>query len=160
MHQIPTLKLFTFRLAVISAQSTETRCWEWRCRWSSADRRCCNYIWVINNLSPTEVPLILEVWRYIHPMKYAHLSCFVVFLHVSVRFICPYSSGLLIWTIWTSLSAVPRKAVKFNHSLTHFRVTSLALGQSWDCPSASEVILKNMGYQCSTGPQRNKIQWN
>ena len=24
----------------------------------------------------------------------------------------------LIWTIWTSLSAVPRKAVKFNHSLT------------------------------------------
>ena len=24
----------------------------------------------------------------------------------------------LIWTIWTSLSAVPRKAIKFNHSLT------------------------------------------
>ena len=25
--------------------------WEWRCRcsWSSADRRCSNYIWVINN---------------------------------------------------------------------------------------------------------------
>ena len=26
-----------------------------------------------------------------------------------------------------------------------FRVTSLALGQSYDCPSASEVILKDMG---------------
>ena len=25
-------------------------CWEWRCSWSSADRRCSNYIWVINNL--------------------------------------------------------------------------------------------------------------
>ena len=24
--------------------------WEWRCGWSSADRRCSNYIWVINNL--------------------------------------------------------------------------------------------------------------
>ena len=24
---------------------------EWRCSWSSADRRCSNYIWVINNLS-------------------------------------------------------------------------------------------------------------
>ena len=24
--------------------------WEWRCIWSSADRRCSNYIWVINNL--------------------------------------------------------------------------------------------------------------
>ena len=22
---------------------------EWRCRWSSADRQCSNYIWVINN---------------------------------------------------------------------------------------------------------------
>ena len=22
---------------------------EWRCSWSSADRRCANYIWVINN---------------------------------------------------------------------------------------------------------------
>ena len=24
--------------------------WEWRCSWSSADRRCFNYIWVINNV--------------------------------------------------------------------------------------------------------------
>ena len=24
--------------------------WEWRCSWSSADRRCSNYIWVINNV--------------------------------------------------------------------------------------------------------------
>ena len=23
--------------------------WEWRCSWSSADRWCSNYIWVINN---------------------------------------------------------------------------------------------------------------
>ena len=23
--------------------------WEWRCSWSSADRRCSNYIWVTNN---------------------------------------------------------------------------------------------------------------
>ena len=27
---------------------------EWRCRWSSADRRCCNYIWVINNFIANE----------------------------------------------------------------------------------------------------------
>ena len=35
-----------------------------------------------------------------------------------------------------------------------FRVTSLALGQSYDCPSASEVTLKDMGkinkYQTTT----------
>ena len=36
---------------------------EWRCSWSSADRRCSNYIWVITILLPTEMRLILEIWR-------------------------------------------------------------------------------------------------
>ena len=26
--------------------------WEWRCSWNSAERRCSNYIWVINNFIP------------------------------------------------------------------------------------------------------------
>ena len=30
-------------------------------------------------------------------------------------------------------------------SPTSFRVTSLALGQSYDCPIANEVILKDVG---------------
>ena len=33
-----------------------------------------------------------------------------------------------------------------------FRVTSLALGQSYDCPSASEVILKDMGKETIWSP--------
>ena len=37
--------------------------WEWRCCWSSADRRCSNYIWVINNLIAHQGALILEIWR-------------------------------------------------------------------------------------------------
>ena len=36
-----------------------------RCSWSSAERRCSNYIWAIINLLPTKVRLILDVWRYI-----------------------------------------------------------------------------------------------
>ena len=36
---------------------------EWRCSWSSADRRCSNYIWVINNLIAYKGALILEIWR-------------------------------------------------------------------------------------------------
>ena len=37
--------------AVVFSQSIEVRCWlrEWRCRRSSADRRCPNYILLINN---------------------------------------------------------------------------------------------------------------
>ena len=29
----------------------------------------------------------------------------------------------LVWTIWTSISAVPKKAVELNHSLTHFHIS-------------------------------------
>ena len=36
---------------------------EWRCWWSSADRRCSNYVWVI--LLPTKVQIILKVWQYV-----------------------------------------------------------------------------------------------
>ena len=30
-------------------QWSQVLSWEWRCSWSSADRRCSNYIWVIDN---------------------------------------------------------------------------------------------------------------
>ena len=48
----------------------------------------------------------------------------------------------------------------YGHVISHevsdlimsFRVTSLALGQSYDCPSASEVTLKDMGVIASTKP--------
>ena len=41
-----------------------------------------------------------------------------------------------------------------------FRVASLALGQSYDCPSASEATLKDMGKirQYHTAIKRNKVQ--
>ena len=42
---------------------------EWRCSWSSADRRCSNYIWVIDNFITTKVRLILETWWYISITK-------------------------------------------------------------------------------------------
>ena len=37
---------------------------EWRCSWSSADRRCSNYIWVINDYIAYKSDLYLNVWRY------------------------------------------------------------------------------------------------
>ena len=32
--------------------------WEWRCSWSKADRRCSNYIWVIDDFIASKVRLI------------------------------------------------------------------------------------------------------
>ena len=48
-HQIPKLKCFSSRLAVVFAVYwSQVLSGEWRCSWSSANRRCSNYIWVIN----------------------------------------------------------------------------------------------------------------
>ena len=37
-------------LQLSSLHWSQVLIWEWRCSWSSADRRCSNYIWVTNNL--------------------------------------------------------------------------------------------------------------
>ena len=38
---------------------------EWRCFWSSADRRCSNYVLVINNIIALWCALILEILQYL-----------------------------------------------------------------------------------------------
>ena len=41
--------------------------WEWRCSWSSAGRRCSNYIWVINNfIAYWSAPYIRDSMIYCH----------------------------------------------------------------------------------------------
>ena len=51
LHQVTKLKCFLSRLAVVFAQIHWSQVFsrEWRCSWSSTDRWCSNYIWVINN---------------------------------------------------------------------------------------------------------------
>ena len=45
--KLKKLKCFSSRLAFVHWSQVLSR--QWRCSWSSADRRCSNYIWVINN---------------------------------------------------------------------------------------------------------------
>ena len=39
---------------LVSIDSSQVLSREWRCSWRSADRRCSNYIWVINNFIANE----------------------------------------------------------------------------------------------------------
>ena len=52
----------------------------------------------------------------------------------------------------------------YNYSPISFTVASLALGQSYDCPSASEVILKDMGkigqYKTQQSMNHVQISWD
>ena len=54
--------LVSSRSCLCSIHRSQVLSWEWRCSWSSADRRCSNYIWVINNCIAY---YILEVLRYL-----------------------------------------------------------------------------------------------
>ena len=47
---------------------------EWRCSWSSADRRCSNYIWVIDNLIANKGA------SYIRDLTVYHVT-FIIFLN-------------------------------------------------------------------------------
>ena len=49
---------------------------EWRCNWSSADRRCSNYIWVIDN------SIAYQGASYIRDLTVCSVSVAVVLYHV------------------------------------------------------------------------------
>ena len=61
----------------------------------------------------------------VYPMKYAHILVVVCLVLVMLCY-----SASLIFVMYFPIS---------------FRIASLALGQSYDCPSAREVTLKDMG---------------
>ena len=61
---------------------------------------------------------------------------------------CMEQTGHVMWNIYMFFLFCLCSNCKWIHvifSPIFFRVTSLALGQSYDCPSVSEATLKNMG---------------
>ena len=51
--------------------------WEWRCSWSSADRQCSNYIWVINNfITNSDVSYIRDLTVCYFPNVLGHTCVF------------------------------------------------------------------------------------
>ena len=82
---------------------------------------------IMAGLQSTRCTMVLSV----HPPKNIHmvhsLLCFVLFWY---QLILP-----IFFFVWLYGLILP----------IFFRVASLALGQSYDCPSASEATLKDMG---------------
>ena len=57
--------------------------WEWRCSWSSADRRCSNYIWVINNFIAYKGATYIRGFTVWSVVAYL-LRCYLIFLFVDI----------------------------------------------------------------------------
>ena len=98
---------------------------EWRCSWSSADRRCSNYIWVINSfIGFSEVPYIrcftvITVWyqrQYILRIMHKFMLCYVLLWLGKDQF-KPYPSGLLHWH-WGIVKQPQRIWVNKSHGAT------------------------------------------
>ena len=79
----------------------------------------------------------------------------------SVKYI-PWSM-LIVWFSFPSVYIIGSWWIHVDYLPTSFRVGSLALGQSYDCPSASEATLKDMGiigmYE-TTAKQNTKSVYN
>ena len=60
-HKSPNLNVYRIDLPNLLKQVLSR---DWRCSWSSADRWCSNYIWVINNFIAYKVTLYIRDWRY------------------------------------------------------------------------------------------------
>ena len=53
--------------------------WEWRCSWSSADRRCSNYIWVINNFTAYQGATYIKGFTVVALIHGAVTVCSLIF---------------------------------------------------------------------------------
>ena len=49
MHQIPKMFVVLSCTCLFAIYWSQVLSWKWRCSWSSAEKRCSNYIWVIDN---------------------------------------------------------------------------------------------------------------
>ena len=77
---------------------------EWRCSWSSADRRCSNYIWVINNFITYQGTSYIRGFTVLNsplnvafPSRVTSKSGNIFWLGVILQV-----PGALSWTSWLS----------------------------------------------------------
>ena len=126
------------KLILVSSRSclcpihwSQVLCQEWRCGWSSADRRCSNYIWVINNLIAywgvlywrldckiidkiswwitVTCKLLIQVvgfhciWTWQGSLKFPHIKGLLLKAHLSVMMAHVITKAMLQNTFWLSL---------------------------------------------------------
>ena len=77
---------------------------EWRCSWSSADRQCSNYIWVINNFIAFSGATYIRFLRYSQKTPHISPSCvsYGWFVLIIWRENWPYHNRVVVPILWTN----------------------------------------------------------
>ena len=130
--------------------------WEWRCSWSSADRRCSNYIWVINNLiaywSATYIRGLTVVFNdsWFVSLTHGKTSFIVGFSSVytyAFTFISQYDNTLFfIYLIFTSpivyfLPSTPVLSFFYRQSLYDMETRSHYWSSVWGIRGHERIII-------------------
>ena len=80
-------------------------CWsqllsgEWRCSWSSADRRCSNYIWVITNSIAYPGAAYIREFTVLKIFFFHHISAFNYERHSSSKNSCIQTACFQSWQL-------------------------------------------------------------
>ena len=97
-------------------------------------------------------------WLTLHEVQYI---CSILYSNRWNIAIFHVSGSHCIWRILHMVHTLLWFMVVWYHSILpiSLRVTSLALRQSYDCPSASEVTQKNMGYKSKDSTINKQPNW-
>ena len=129
---------------------------EWRCSWSSADRRCSNYIWVIHN-------------RFAFSGA-AYIGGFDGILRGASRGVIEYWVSLYYhgltwsrdgWVITCSVNCANEITCPLPNSTTSslmFMNARVISNQIWYCKYLSMMGLKLIHF-CTSGPWRSTSSW-
>ena len=97
--------------------------WEWRCSWSSADRRYSNYIWVINNLiAYWSAPYIRELHK---PATGKEICSYNARQGASITHFLQPQQKYLDLLNWEQISCNPQAELKSIHVFYSFNLANL-----------------------------------
>ena len=104
---------------------------EWRCSWSSADRRCSNYIWVINNFINRQCATYIRDLMVC--LKWG-LGCLDTSLHKKIILYWssnPILSIIFNWLIWFLIWKLIYRIIKYQRNLQKSYVALLSSLWLW-----------------------------
>ena len=132
---------------------SQVLCEEWRCSWSSANRRCFNYLWVINTF------IANERVAYIRGLRIVTMSSKVTHVVIYAKhwgkpnFTVMYIFIFQIW-IWSWKNWKNKQTVKFSWKIWTSYASSILYSLD-ECLNGTLLV-----FHCTTKIVNKSLLWN
>ena len=125
---------------------------EWRCSWSSANRRCSNYIWMINNLVTYQgAPYIRDLtifhvssmWQFFQLWPHSSKNTSVhpsvcLSIHLSLTHLFHNVPVIISWNFQQLLPLIKVMSIQKVKVRCHFKITNFTL--IWAFPNCNSSL--------------------